>query len=342
MNIKVEETFLGNEPIPCVWQVTEGQDASIDALADWLRENRVRLTKARDQYGAVLLRGFQAINSPPAYSAILDVIAPNLMDYVGGSAPRHVVYGRITTASELPENWSLALHQEMAYQRTRPDALTLFCETPANEGGETPIADARVVTQRIDPGVRARFDRYGIQVRRALPYRQAEGRIPRPWPAVLGTNNREEANRIAKEMNWTIDWEADDSMFLWQEVLPPFQTHPRTGERVWANQVHYHTPECWLRWALRDRREEDAAKLRKQMKETPEQLDQVFLGDGTRVSGEDTEHIWDVLERSEIPVRWQRCDVLLLDNILAMHGRRAFRGPRSILVGLIRERSLPE
>jgi hypothetical protein len=329
--IAIEQTFLGDEQIPLVWQVTRGRDAEIDEVVAWLREHKPMLMRARDQYGAVLLRGFEAIDAAPRFAAVLDVIAAELMDYVGGSAPREVVYGRVTTASGLPGTHSLALHQEMAYQESRPDALALFCEIPPDEEGETPVADARVVTTRIDPSVRARFDSKGVGVRRALPSpaQGEENRVPRPWSHVLGTTDRDDAERIAREKGWRIDWRADGSMHLWQQMLPAFKTHARTGERVWANQVHYHTPECMLRWALRDRRTAEAETLRKQMAESPEVLDQCFHEGGARV--------WDVLEQSEIPLRWQRSDVLLLDNVLAMHGRRWFRGRRRILVGLIKD-----
>lgn len=337
--ISFEETFLGDERVPLVWNVTRGKDAPIEDIVAWLREHRPRLTEARDRYGAVLLRGFEAIDSAPRFAAILDVIANELMEYIGGSAAREVVYGRVTTASALPGAYSLALHQEMAYQESRPDALALFCELPADEGGETPIADARVVTERIDPAVRARFDAHGVGVRRFLPSPARGGETigPRPWSHVFRTTDRDAAERIAQDNGWRIDWQPDDSMLLWQSVLPAFRAHPRTKERVWANQVHYYMPECMLRWALRDHRLADAGALRTQMAEAPDTLDQSFHGDGTRVSGEDAEHIWDVLERSEIPVRWERGDVMLVDNVLTMHGRRWFRGRRSILVGLIKD-----
>jgi hypothetical protein len=31
---------------------------------------------------------------------------------------------------------------------------------------------------------------------------------------------------------------------------------------------------------------------------------------------------------------WQRGDILMLDNILAAHGRAPYEGPRKILVGM--------
>lgn len=337
--IAFEKTFLAGEQIPRVWQITRGNEAGIDEVVSWLREHSPMIAADRDRYGAVLLRGFYSIDSPQQFSAVLGVIAKSLMDYVGGSAPREVVHGQVTTASGLPGTYSLALHQEMAYQANRPDALALFCEIPPDEGGETPIADARVITSRLDPGVRERFDRKGVGVRRALPS-PAQGeanRVPRPWDHVFGTSDRAEVARIADENQWKVEWRADDSMLLWQQVLPAFKVHPRTGEKVWANQVHYHMPECMLRWALRDGRTDEAERIRRQMVESPETLDHAFHDDGVRVSGQDAEHVWDVLVESEIPLRWQRNDVLLLDNVLALHGRRPYGGQRRILVGMIKD-----
>lgn len=337
--IAFEKTFLGDEQIPRVWQITSGNDASIEEVVDWLREHNSMIVSDRDRYGAVLLRGFESIESPQTFDAVLGVIANELMDYVGGSAPREVVYKRVTTASGLPGTYSLALHQEMAYQMSRPDALALFCEVPPDEGGETPIADARVVTSRLDPAVRERFDSKGVGVRRALPS-PAQGdfnQVPRPWHHVFGTSDHAEVERIAEEKQWKVEWCPDDSMLLWQQVLPAFKSHARTGERVWANQVHYHMPECMVQWALRDERMEEAEQLRRKMIETPDKVDHAFHNDGTRVSSEDAEHVWDVLAESEVPLRWQRGDVLLLDNVLAMHGRNRYSGRRRILVGLIKD-----
>jgi alpha-ketoglutarate-dependent taurine dioxygenase len=339
--IRFEQTFLVDQEPPLVWQITQGGDTSIATIVEWLQEQKQMLAEARDTYGAVLLRGLTAIDSPARFATVLDVLAPRLMDYVGGSAPRTAVHGRVYTTSELPENYSLALHQEMAYQANPPDGLVFFCEVPPEIDGETPVADARKVTARIDPVVRARFEAKGVGVRRTLPTHEGVHKkpgIPKPWTDVFGTNDRSEVDRIAHEKGWEVTWLRDNSVQLWQQILPGFKTHPRTRDRVWFNQAHYHAPECTLRWAIRDRRLDDAAALRKAMAEHSEMLDYVFHGDGTPLAGTDAEHIWDVLVDSEIPLRWQRSDVMLVDNVLVMHGRRPFRGARRILIGMMRER----
>lgn len=337
--IKIEQAFLNEEQLPLVWQATQGADADIETVVAWLREHRPMLLEARYRHGAVLLRGFEAINSPERFGTILEALAPELMDYVGGSAPRTVVTGRVFTTSELPVNFSLALHQEMAYQKNPPDSIAFFCEVPPAERGETPLADARTVTSRIDPAVRARVAAKGVGVRRTLPLPEAVHKkpgIPKAWPAVFGTNDRNEVERIAREKEWKVTWLPDGSVQLWQDLLPGFKTHPRTGERVWFNQIQFHTPECTLAWAVRDGRTEDADQIRQAMAEHPEMLDYVFHDDGTLMSASDAEHIFDVLMNAELPVKWVKNDVMLVDNILAMHGRRPYRPPRSILVGMIR------
>src|SRR5262249_22027768 len=161
-----------------------------------------------------------------------------------------------------------------------------FCEVPPDEEGETPLADAREVTARLDPAVRARFEAGGVGVRRWLPPADdgPQDRVPRPWNQVFLTADRAEAERQAEEKRWRIDWRSDGSMWLWQQVLPAFRMHPRTGERVWANQVHYHTPECLLRWALRDRRRDDAEQLRHRLAHASDEVDCCFHQGGAAVS----------------------------------------------------------
>lgn len=44
----------------------------------------------------------------------------------------------------------------------------------------------------------------------------------------------------------------------------------------------------------------------------------------------------DVMDEESIYFPWERGDILVLDNVLAMHGRAPFRGNRRILAALSR------
>ncbi len=42
----------------------------------------------------------------------------------------------------------------------------------------------------------------------------------------------------------------------------------------------------------------------------------------------------DTLDRNTVAFPWQRGDMLMLDNVLAMHGRATFAGRRRILAAM--------
>jgi alpha-ketoglutarate-dependent taurine dioxygenase len=156
---------------------------------------------------------------------------------------------------------------------------------------------------------------------------------------VFDTADAAEVERIAARKGWDITWLEDGSVQLWQEILPAMKTHPRTGETVWFNQTHIFAPEASLRWASRDGRREQWRRLSWAYAENPELVDHVFHGDGTQVSAADAEHLFDVFVDAEVRVRWKAGDLLLLDNILAVHGRTAFTGDRKVLAALIRDQA---
>lgn len=344
--IRFERKFIGEQEFPLVWEVTQGADASIDNICAWLAEQKPQIEGSLDLHGALLLRGFENLRSAEHFERILAVLALRLMDYIGGTSPRRVVRGRILTATDLHENYSIPLHQEMSYIANSPDRVAFFCEVPPTNGGETTVADARLITRRIDASVSERFEHEHKGVRLRLTLSEPESvhhcvGVPKSWTEVFDTTDRAQAERVAQEKGWEITWLPDGAMHLWQEILPASKTQPRTGDTVWFNQAHIFAPEASLRWASRDGWNEQWQQLKQALAEHPETVDHMFHGDGTQVSGEDATHLFDVFMHSEIPVRWQRGDVLLLDNVLAVHGRRSFVGERKILAALIRDRTAP-
>ncbi len=338
--IRVERIDVTGDTLPIAWQAVAGADAPLDDLCAWLAERKPEIERVLASSGALLLRGFAALDSAAAFERALSALFPHLMDYVGGTSPRRQVRGNIMTATEVPPTYSIPLHQEMSYTDTYPDRIAFFCELPPGGGGATTLGDMRAITARIDPAVRERWRAGGVQLRRTLPSDEKAARKPgvsKPWSEVFGTADRAEVERIASGRGWRADWLPDGSVQLWQELRPALRTYEKTGDEVWFNQAHIFAPATTLRWTREDGREEQYQRLKAALDEHPEMIDRVFHRGEREIDADDVMHVYDVLKRSEIPLRWERGDLLFLDNTLAGHGRTSFSGERKVLTALIRD-----
>lgn len=324
---------------PLVWRITRGQQADAATVRDWLAAQRHLYDTRLDQYGAVLIRGFAALHCATDFNTVLAAAGASLLDYVGGTSPRRTVCGRVMTATEVPADYSIPIHQEMSYTANPPERIAFFCVTPADAGGETTLADMREVTRRIDSGVLQRFrQKGGVQLRRNLPlpeHAALRPGVPKPWTEVFNTTERSVAESAAAMRGWATQWLDDGSLQLWQEVLPATRVHPRTGDDLWFNQLHIFSPIAALRWARNDGRHVLAERMEVALRDAPDRVDEVLHGDGTPIAAEDVLHVAEVLDACALPHAWQTGDVLMLDNLLAGHGRRQYSGPRSILAALI-------
>ena len=102
--------------------------------------------------------------------------------------------------------------------------------------------------------------------------------------------------------------------------------HPKTGEEVWFNQA-----DQWHSSTLDPSTKEF---LLKKMK--PDEIPHnSFYADGTEISDKDIEKIKNLYYDQATYFMWQKNDFLLVDNILATHGRKPFEGERKILVAMV-------
>jgi hypothetical protein len=60
----------------------------------------------------------------------------------------------------------------------------------------------------------------------------------------------------------------------------------------------------------------------------------VYYGDGSAIDAADLDCICEAYEQEKIVFPWSTGDVLLLDNMLAAHGRNPFTGARKVVVGM--------
>ena len=294
-------------------------EPAVDALSltEWTSNNRDSIVQKLRTHGAILFRGFNP-NSVEEFEQFLRLLVGDLLPYSYRSTPRSEVSGRIYTSTEYPAHQSIPLHNEMSYTREWPGMLGFFCVEPAPEGGETPIADSRRVFNLIAPAIRETFINKGVMYVRN--YGEA---LDLSWENVFQTSDRAEVEAYCRKTDIQFEWK-DQDILRTSQVCQAVANHPQTGEPVWFNQAHlFHVSS--LDSTVRD------SLLSLADGEPPRNA---YYGDGTSIEESALEQIREIYTKEAVVFGWQKHDILLLDNMLAAHGRRPFRGARKIVVGM--------
>ncbi len=276
--------------------------------------------KLRDilfQKGAILLRGFDVTRD--SFGAIVDLLSGSRLEYVYRSTPRTSVADRIFTATNYPADREIPLHCEEAYQRNWPMLLAFYCEQPAAEGGETPLADMVKVTARIDPKLVQRF-----RERRVCYVRNYIDGIDLPWTDVFQTQSRREVERFCLKHDIRFDWGRDGALHT-AHICQGTALHPSSGEELWFNQAHLFHASSLGAGVAQDMIEAFG------LEGLPRNA---VYGDGAEIADEDLEAIRGAFAQERVTFRWQKNDVLLLDNMQVAHGRLRYSGRRSVLVAM--------
>lgn len=286
-------------------------------LDSWLSANRPFINNALDTYGAVLCRGFGPRAQSDFRTAVLATGA-ELMDYVEGATPRTALGDAIYTSTEFPPEHPIALHNELSYVGRWPMRVFFFCQTAPAERGATPIGDVRRVLARIDPEVRAEFERRGW----SLVRNYGTGLGP-TWRESFHLQDRAAVEEYCRASGVTCEWRGDTLRTIHRR--PTVREHPRTHERVWFNHAAF-----WHFSALPpDVRERFTADFAE-----GEYPYATYYGDGGTIPDAVAAHLREAYDAETISFPWRVGDVLLLDNMLVAHGREPFRGPRRILAAM--------
>ena len=286
---------------------------------DLLPDIRAAVEERLQQAGGLLFRGF-GIHGDAAFRSFVESFGKPLLDYDFGSTPRSAVDKGVYTSTEYPAHQSIPLHNEQAYTLQWPQTIWFHCVTAAATGGATPIADSREVFRRIDPAVRARFAE-----RRLMYVRNYGNGLDLPWQRAFNTDDPAAVERFCRANAIAWEW-TEDGELRTRQICQAVARHPATGEEVWFNQAHlFHVSN--LPPAVRD-------SLLAVVEDESELPRHVFHGDGTPIAEADLAHIRTVLDGCTRSFPWQEGDVMMLDNMLAAHGRDPFTGARKVIVAM--------
>jgi len=301
-------------PLPLVARpAVDGVD-----LVVWAGDHRDWVERRLEQHGGILFRNF-GIDSTARLEALIVALYGSLLTYNDRVQPRAQVSGNVYTSTQYPADQEIELHNECSYSYSWPMRIAFLCLQPAAQGGATPIADCRRVLARIESAVRERFIERGVQYVRNF----GDG-FGITWQEAFQTDDRAEMEAFCARTGVRLEWK-DDGRLRTRSNRPVAVAHPRTGEAVWFNAAvssHISTVEPSVRATL----EADFA---------PDELPKNSLyGDGAPIEAATLDAIRRAYREETVTFEWQRGDVLLLDNMLACHGRLPYRGERKVVVAM--------
>ena len=316
-------------------------------IAQWLQSRAQWVGAQLAEHGAILLRGF-AVADAAAFESIARAIAPELKNDYLGTSPRNALTSHVFSASELPPHYPIPQHCEMSFTAHPPDRL-FFCALAPNTspGGETPLVDFARVAADLDPAVRARFEARGVRNIRnyAAPgSRRRDLWQLKPWDDMFGTTDRAVVEARCRDNGFEWQWGEGGALRL-LGTQPAIVAHPTTGTPVWFN----HTQVFHLSAAADELRRvgQRPGQLRsavlarivalvtavKARTTDPEALPMhCTYGDGSPIPDADMNAVRDAIWANLVAYRWQRGDVVAIDNRRVAHGRMPYRGDRKIAV----------
>lgn len=325
--------FLNKEQLPLVIQPTRPSSSKAEFF-DLLSSQKAAFKEKISKYGGLLFRGFPLQNADDFAAAVRYLGLGHFVDYIGGDSPRNKINEGVYTSTEAPPSIKIPLHNELSFVKYYPKNIYFFCEIPPKEKGETIIADARKVLETVDPDVKERFINKGLRYVSCYYHKSFMMDLlnkiqpsHKTWIQVFETDSKEEVERKCQEHEFEYQWTKNGWLQI-SQVRPAIMAHPETGEKVWFNQAHLYdfSPKLLGMWRY------IGAKIFYCRPHT--KLHQIFYGDHTLIPRADLYHILDVLDAQTIAFPWQKGDLLVLDNVLTMHGRATFEGKRRILTAM--------
>lgn len=321
--------LIDGEPLPLVPDIGSGVERSAEAAARWAAAHAAEIEALLRRAGVVLIRGFR-IDSPGGFRAICQAIRPDLRNYAGGDSPRTNVTDQVYTSTEYPSELEVLLHNELSYAGWSPDRVFFGCLQPAQSGGETHVADGRAIYRAVPREIRERFEQRGVTYLQHLWDAEGAPGVGKSWQETFESRDRAEVERYLRRSRMDFEWTAFGlrTRARHQAVVE----HPSTGEKCWHNQA-----DQWHRAF-------DSVKVSVGATDDP-RFDRttageatlgnhVTFGDGGEIDPADLLVVRAASRDCEVLFPWQAGDVMVIDNIMAMHGRKPFTGPRRVLVAM--------
>jgi alpha-ketoglutarate-dependent taurine dioxygenase len=289
------------------------------SLTEWAASETGALDELIHRHGAVLLRGFRTDGRTQEIGELVTRLSGPPLDYTERSSPRTEISPGIYTSTDYPQDKSIFLHNEQSYNLRFPERLYFYCVDAADEGGETTIADSRRIYDRLPTALRERIVDTGYRI-----VRNYRPHLGLPWQDVFQTADRAEVERYCADNEIELEWLGGDELRTRQHRRVRAK-HPVTGELCWFNHMtFFHVTTLG----------EEPAALLVDAYGIDGLPTNTVLGDGNQLDPESLRTLRAAYEAESVPVAWRNGDLLIVDNMLASHGRAPYRGSRRVVVSM--------
>ena len=328
-------------------------------LVQWLETNRSSLHEQLLEHGAILVRGFDLATAADMEAAVLAFVGSDtsLHREYRGTSPRRLQPGcqYMFSAADVPTYFAIPQHIEMSYMPSVPRYIFFGCVTAPDggrsSGGETALADFRQVYRALPETLREKLQRKGVRHIRIHPrddhdtswLSRFDVSNNSSWRKLFGTDSMEKVDEICAKDGLQHAWYGTSIVLT--SYTEAFHLHPVTREPVYFNhlQVFHNTTfpvELLLSWwRMQDHRlllhflAMAAFCFIKYLLLGHRMGLHATYGDGEEFSWMDLYHIRRVIHQSMVYPRWEKGDVLLVDNFSISHGRQpTFHSNRNVVV----------
>ncbi|MBW1295665.1 TauD/TfdA family dioxygenase [Aquimarina litoralis] len=284
-------------------------------LEKWIVSNKELFNDNLYKYGAILCRGFE-INTVEKFQSLMQHFSKDLLEYKMRSSPRFELTNNVYVSTTHPKDQVIHMHSESSYAPNHPERITFCCIQEPMEGGETPIADNRMIFNFLNDELRDKFLAKEVQYRRNL-----NKRLGLPWQEAFQTDDKKEVEKECIDTGINFNWINEDELEInWTKKA--VWSHPVTDEKIWFNHALFFNKHL---------QNEDILNSIVSDNELPFNT---FYGDGSEISIEDIEVLKDAYNKATTKFSWEKGDVLFLDNLLFSHGRNSYSGDRKIIVSI--------
>lgn len=292
-------------------------DAEDIDLVDWAQNNREFLETTLLKHGAILFRGFN-VESVSKFENVAQAICPELFGEYG-DLPRAGEGGKVYGSTPYPANKAILFHNESSHLSRFPLKIWFFCVQPASQGGETPIVDCRKAYQMVNPNLREK-----LADKQLMYVRNFTDGLDVSWQDFFQTNDKNIVANLCDRAKIDYEWYENNGLVT-RQVRPALAVHLKTGEPVFFNQIQLHH----IAYLETEVRESLLSVFGD--KKLPRN---VYYGDGTLIEDSVIAEINEVYRKSQTSFPWQKGDIVMLDNMLAAHGRNPYVGSRKIVVAM--------